>query len=121
MCIVYASVSDYCLCFVHRFYHQIWSDGIEGINSRHLPQNIAHKEKSMLTILVTELYFTLPVSSVATGQILHVVRVCITDVPVTHTSPIVVQISLQLLSNRTTVCCLHHRHIPHDQGGRGYD
>ena len=73
----------------------------------------------MLTVLVTEVYFTLLVLSVAAGQILHVVRVCVTDVPVTHTSPTVVQIPLQLLSNWTTVCSLHHCHLSHDKGGWG--
>ena len=55
-----------------------------------------------------------------TGQILHVVRVCLTDVPVIDTSPVVVQILVQLLSNWTIICCLHHCHLSHDQGGWGW-
>ena len=47
------------------------------------------KRKVCCTV-VTEVCFILLVSSIAAGQILHVVRVCLADVPVTHTSPLVV-------------------------------
>ena len=60
--------------------------------------------------------FTIPPYCAAAGQVLHAVGVCFADVPVIDTSTVVVQILVQLLSNRATVCSLHHCYLPHDQG-----
>ena len=108
-------------CSAHRFHHQIWSDGSEGVDSFYVSQNIAHQAEGtcMQCTHIThgeDVFYDASILCVAAGQVLHAVGVCFADVPVINTSTVVVQILVQLLSNRATVCCLHHCYLPHDQG-----